>query len=351
MPNERHWCATFFKSPNHGLFKGRYAIIGEEICPTTGKTHWQAYLEFKEKVSMKYIKEMFGDKSIHLEKRHGTREQARDYCKKEGKFNEYGVWSTGPGFRTDLVSVSNQIFSGEKRVTEIMAEEPTLYCKYRNGLRDIQAEADKKLAKDFRKVEVIVLSGPTGCGKTREAMKEATYKIEGENLKWWNGYEGEECILIDEYDNDVKITKLLNLLDGYQLRLDVKGGHTYARWSKVYITTNLRIDELHAQAKEAHRTALFRRISEWRDFWNPGKWSGVVQGNTEPALPLRANQKKYNDIDGTPHGSPQRIGAPIVPGGTAPSAPTALLSPGEGALHGMEDIDALAKRIGLVVHE
>lgn len=269
MPNERHWCATFYTQPNEKLFKGRYAIFGEEICPKTNKKHWQSYLEFKEKVSMKSIKEMFNDKTIHLEKRQGTKEQAREYCMKDKKYREIGIWATGQGFRTDLHEVSKQLIRGEIRLTNIMENDPQLYCKYRNGLKDIQAVADKKKSEGFRKVEVVVISGPTGCGKTREAMTEAKYKIEGENLKWWDGYEDQECILIDEYDNDVKITKLLNLLDGYQMRLDVKGGFTYAQWTKVYITTNLRKEELHSQAKEAHRDALFRRITEWRDLWNP----------------------------------------------------------------------------------
>lgn len=267
MPTFRHWCATFFNEPKTELFKGRYLIVGVETCPTTGKQHWQSYMEFQEKTSMKKIKEMFQDKSVHLEPKRGTREQARVYCKKEGAFTEYGVWATGPGFRTDLKTTTESIVKGEKRLNDVMVEEPELYCKYRNGLKDIQGAVDKKKSAEFRKLEVIVISGPTGCGKTRVAMENCTYKIEGGELNWWDGYDADESICIDEYDNDVKITRLLNLLDGYQLRLPIKGGFTYANWKRVYITTNLRRDEVHSQAKPAHREALFRRITEWRDLW------------------------------------------------------------------------------------
>jgi hypothetical protein len=93
------------------------------------------------------------------------------------------------------------------------------------------------------------------------------YKIEGYNLSWWQDYCGEKIIVIDEYDNNVPITQMLNFLDGYKLRLNVKGSHTYAAWEEVHITTNLRLEELHANAKPAHRKAFFRRISEIRDFW------------------------------------------------------------------------------------
>jgi Putative viral replication protein len=279
MPNVRHWCATFFTQPKRiNDTNLRYMIVGTEICPTTNKTHWQCYLEFKTPVSMKYIKNAFEDKTVHLEKRMGEREQARDYCKKEKNYVEYGVWATGQGFRTDLVDITSEMASG-KRINDIMIENPTIYCKYRNGLKDIQGSFDKKKTKEFRTIEVEVISGPTGCGKTRKAMENASYKIEGSQMDWWDGYDMDESIVIDEYDNDVKITRLLNILDGYQLRLPIKGGFTYAGWKKIYITTNLRRDELHAQAKPAHRDALFRRITKWTDLW-PSELERGTAGNT-----------------------------------------------------------------------
>lgn len=268
MPNSKYYCATFYKEPTLPSDDNlRYMINGQETCPTTKKIHWQSYLEFKKPVSMKDIKNMFNDNTIHLEKRAGTREQARDYCKKDGNFKEYGIWSTGKGFRTDLKEFTNKLADGTIRLSELMLEEPTLYCKYRNGLKDIQAAIDKKKNSGFRHVEVEVISGPTGLGKTRLAMEHAKFKIEGSKIDWFDGYDNEDTILIDEYDNDIKITSLLNLLDGYQLRLPIKGSFCYAGWTKVYITTNLRKEQLHEHAKPAHRDALFRRITKWTDLW------------------------------------------------------------------------------------
>lgn len=247
--------------------KYRYLIVGTEICPTTGRKHFQCYIELHKPQRAAYIKKIFNDKTIHIEKRLGTRDQAREYCKKDGDFVEFGEWISGQGHRSDLKKITDKIVNDGLKITDLMIEEPEIYCRYRNGLRDIAAEAAKRASQEFRQVEVIVISGPTGCGKTRVAMEEATYKIEGSQLNWFDGYDSDECILIDEYDNDVQITKLLNLLDGYALRLPVKGSHTYANWKKVYITTNLKRQELHKQAKSAHRDALFRRITEFRDLW------------------------------------------------------------------------------------
>lgn len=265
----RNYCVTFYNEPKHTLPSGfRYAIYGKEICPNTGRTHWQSYVELYNSQRPSYLKRAFEDNTIHLEIKRGTRLQARDYCKKDGDFNEFGVWIGGQGHRSDLDVIGEQLLSGESTLEDIMRETPTTYCQYRNGLRDLAAVGTKNKTKAFRNLEVILLTGPTGCGKTRQAMEEAEYRIQGTQLAWWQDYNGEKTICIDEYNNDVGITEMLNLLDGYQLRLNVKGSHTYANWNKVYITTNLKINELHVNAKESHRNALFRRITTIRSFWN-----------------------------------------------------------------------------------
>lgn len=269
----RNWCATFFQQPHWDDDESfRYAIFGEEICPKTKKTHWQSYIEFDKPVRMSYVKKIFNDKTIHLEPKMGTREEARDYCKKNNKFTEYGKWTKGQGHRSDLDNIIDEMKKG-KKLTEIMIEHPKTYCQYRNGLKDISAEIINTGIPAFRKVETILLCGPTGCGKTRLAMESATYKIQGSQLSWWQDYNGDKVICIDEYNNDMPITDILALLDGYKLRLNIKGSHTYAAWDKVYITTNLKIDEIHTNAKEAHRNALFRRITKIINFWDD-----VVQG-------------------------------------------------------------------------
>lgn len=266
---QRHYCLTFFKKPKMELLEGfRYVIIGEEIAPGTGKLHWQAYVELYNSQRWSFIKKSYEDKTIHIEGRFGTRIQARDYCKKDNKFIELGKWITGQGHRSDLEEIARTLTSGEATIQEVMEHAPRTYCQYRNGLNDLAAFGTKKKTKKFRKLEVTLLTGPTGCGKTRHAMKKATYRIQGTQLAWWQDYAGEDVICIDEYNNDVGITEMLNLLDGYQLRLNVKGKHTYANWTKVYITTNLKPEELHANAKKAHRDALFRRITRVKSLWN-----------------------------------------------------------------------------------
>lgn len=48
--------------------------------------HYHFYVEFTEKVSMKWIKEEFNDKTLHCDPRSGTQKQAIDYVKKIGEY-------------------------------------------------------------------------------------------------------------------------------------------------------------------------------------------------------------------------------------------------------------------------
>ena len=112
---------------------------------------------------------------------------------------------------------------------------PEFYCRYHKGLEKLNIDKGPK----WRDLKVTILWGPTGTGKTRQVMeKDNVYKIDPP-YKWWDGYEGEEILLIDDYKRGaIDRGFLLNLLDGYRLRLETKGGHTWALWSQVYITTN-----------------------------------------------------------------------------------------------------------------
>ena len=82
----------------------RYAVWQKE-SGDNGTIHLQGYVEFLKSVSFKAAKKTIGN-GAHLEDRRGTRDQARDYCRKEetriaGPW-EFGTWISGSGARTDI---------------------------------------------------------------------------------------------------------------------------------------------------------------------------------------------------------------------------------------------------------
>lgn len=153
-----------------------------------------------------------------------------------------------------------------KSLTDVMLAHPEKAIQYGRSMQFLKQKIMNRQAPDWRNVNVELKYGLTGTGKTRDAMntlyKNDTYKIQGHDIgTWWDGYEGQKCLVIDEYSNDMQIQHLLNLLDGYKVRLPVKGSFVYANWTCVIITTNLELDEIHPLAKQAHQDALWRRIN------------------------------------------------------------------------------------------
>lgn len=292
----RNWCFTDWTCTDwtelYNKHKDliRFICWGEEISPETKNKHHQGWIQVIKKKTRGGLKKLMG-KEISLRACRGDEFDNQIYCKKDNNYKEYGKFVV-QGERTDLQGIKEFIDEGHT-MKEIADENFQLFCQYRGGITKYKELVEKEKSKQFRKVEVNVLYGATGTGKTRIAMEEAEYKIEGSNLKWWDGYEGEKCIVIDEFANQIPITELLTLLDGYQLRLPIKGGHTYALWNKVYITTNLNFDEWYPSARLMHKEALIRRISNFAEVLPTGNTISV--GSTQLKKYLEDSRKIYFD--------------------------------------------------------
>lgn len=65
-------------------------VVGQEICPRTGKDHWQGYIRFKEKVRFSFWVNQFPDQHFRARKR--TEPRAANYCRKDKKIvYDYGT--------------------------------------------------------------------------------------------------------------------------------------------------------------------------------------------------------------------------------------------------------------------
>lgn len=90
LGTNRNYCFTAWKIPEYNPNTMKYMIYGEEMCPRTKTIHYQGYVELKSPARVVTCKKYFNDDTIHLEKRRGSKNQAIDYCKKDGKFLEFG---------------------------------------------------------------------------------------------------------------------------------------------------------------------------------------------------------------------------------------------------------------------
>lgn len=230
----------------------------------SGTPHIQGAVVFRNPRSMNAVKRDLGGRA-HMEKMRGTWGDQK-YCLKDDKVLRDDDYST-QGQRNDLVNFREALKRGAEDY-ELLEDNLREFAKYPRMIGMARAAYAKKNTREFRKIEVIVMWGPAGCGKTRRAYDEGAYVFDDYENGWWDGYMGEKVLLIDEFYGGIQYSKLLKLLDGYQHRLKVKGGFTYAAWTKVYITSNKECTEWYGQG---FTPALKRRVTQVLTY-HDGDW-------------------------------------------------------------------------------
>lgn len=78
----------------------RYAVVGKEVAES-GTPHLQGFVILQASQRLSWLRNKFGPR-YHFEATRGSNVQARDYCKKEGDFVEFGTFIERGGQRTDL---------------------------------------------------------------------------------------------------------------------------------------------------------------------------------------------------------------------------------------------------------
>lgn len=105
--------------------------------------------------------------------------------------------------------------------------------------------------------------GATGVGKSRRAWAEATFDAypKDPRTKFWDGYRGQEHVVIDEFRGGIDVSHLLRWLDRYPVNVEIKGSSTTLCAKKFWITSNLPPEQWYPDLDEATKLALLRRLN------------------------------------------------------------------------------------------
>ena len=96
---------------------------------------------------------------------------------------------------------------------------------------------------------------------------------------WFDGYEGENTLLMDEFRPTwCSYSYLLRLLDKWPMRLPMKGAHTWALWNRVIITTTHPVGTWY-HASDTATGELTRRITKVIQMREGGDQEEVVPGS------------------------------------------------------------------------
>jgi len=198
----------------------KYCIFGHEIGEETHTPHLQGYIMFHSQKTPQQTKKFLGPR-VHFEKANGTPVQNSAYCGKDEHYLEFGDKPTGgrSGQRTDISTVAARIQNNDNIYNIIMEATSYQAARHAELLMKYQQPppAQKRIIKWFY--------GSSGTGKTRDAINTSeTYYITMNTLKWWDGYIGQETIIIDDFRKDFcTYHELLRILDRYPYRVNTKG--------------------------------------------------------------------------------------------------------------------------------
>lgn len=150
MSRSRDWCGTLYDEKiKLEEVECVYLVYQNEICPETGRSHRQFYIEFKNAKSFKFMQKLLP--GAHIEKRKGTRDQARDYCMKDETRVEdsvpveVGVWVSEKPKHDLWKSLQNMIDSGASS-DDVYRAHPGMYIRYTRNIDSlINKEKSKKV--------------------------------------------------------------------------------------------------------------------------------------------------------------------------------------------------------------
>ena len=125
---------------------------------------------------------------------------------------------------------------------EVAEEHFVPFIKYHKGFEKYMSL--KRVKERSWQTKTYVFWGPPGTGKTRRA-----HFLAGENAYWlpkpgpgqslfWDGYDGQETVVIDEFYGWITRGLMCRICDRYPLLVHTKGGMTPFLAKQVIITSN-----------------------------------------------------------------------------------------------------------------
>jgi len=161
------------------------------------------------------------------------------YIRKEGDNTPHNpMWEEGvcgefckgespetQGKRGDLDDVVQAIEDGAT-FSDIAVSHPVQSIKFHSGiLRNIQARQAPRSLEALPRV--LSLYGTTGSGKSRTAhsiLPEVSRYVKcPSTANWWDGYQGEELLVLEEFRGQITKAQFFRLVDRYSARVQLKG--------------------------------------------------------------------------------------------------------------------------------
>lgn len=291
--NTRHrrWFLTVPAEGDKGVSRGELeqalspydAYLGqlEQGEGTNRYRHWQLVLVHSEPVRFSTLRRKLP--TAHLEPVKNLR-AALAYVQKEDTRVEdekplvKGEISLGPGqgHRSDLDELRTRILQGQETADELILSDSSAW-RHSRLVGDLVSARDRSRQEGkLRNVQVRVVFGATGTGKT-SAVLDGLHRLGTVcRVTHWgsgafDGYDGQDSIIFDEFAGQPPLTELLTWLDTYPVALPARYRPRQAAFVRVVLCANSAPWTWYRYAPKAQRAALARRlhlVEEWAGSWD-----------------------------------------------------------------------------------
>lgn len=222
---------------NSGLC--RYIVWGKEVAPTTGTPHLQGFLAFDNARARSAVSALLPDRAW-FEAAKGTAAQAMEYSKKEGNFEEHGDPPMDQKRKGEASAERWEAARKAAQSGDFDAIPADIYMRCYNTVKRIRQDTLLAGEQADTEVEMEWYWGESGSGKSRKARSENPGAYLKMCNKWWDGYSGQNVVLIEDFDQAHKVLchHLKIWADRYPFPAEVKGGSIQIRPTKIIVTSN-----------------------------------------------------------------------------------------------------------------
>lgn len=299
----RFWIATIYEvgKPLELSHHFNYIAYQLERCPSTGRLHFQCYFETTRRCRRTTIV-AWGDpwNKAFLAPRRGTQEQAIKYVTKDST-RIAGPWHLGEksndfqGKRNDLAEIQAKIDAPECDLSEIWRDNFTTMVRNHKGISEYMRfkEARQAIELERQMPTITILWGDTNVGKSHRVWQRAkeretdgyekgVYRHFHTQAGFFNGYYGQEIILFDEFDGEIKLPEILQLCDKWPYSVNIKGGHQQWRAKEIFFTSNNPPCDWWPNSSQKHQQAFVRRIRDGKREDRGGIFFCARRGETVP---------------------------------------------------------------------
>lgn len=251
----------------------------KEVGDKCGTPHLHVYITFRKTYTLRSLKKLHS--KCNWSKASANEMFGLNYTNKIDSEIVYDEDKGKQGKRNDLEEAIENLKLGG--LDEVAESNPVAFVKYHRGLDALRQRLVKR--KTYYETEVIYIwSEEKGIGKSRMAREidPLLYNVTEPNNDgkvWFDGYEGEETILLDDFYSWIKYSLILQYLDVYPMRVFTKGSSVKREWTRVIITSNVPPEEQYQGVLDIE--AYLRRISKVTHMYTDENGSTQIETKTE----------------------------------------------------------------------